>query len=301
MSEQNVDEFYSARNLLYLGAFPQALSALSQFTHLSGALELEHKSLLYRAYIGQGNYALVLDEIPANTSNSTLQVIRQLALVKQEASVDSQAAIIEKVEELIAVTNDLQNTTFVAIAAQILIICGQQEAALKILALHSKNLECVAMTVVAYLSINRVDLAQKLTAKLRTWAEDAPIAQLAEAWTALSVGGAKYNEAFYIFEELAQASSVSTARLLTALAVCKMHLAQYPEAESLLLEAFEKDSNDPDVLANLVICANLSSKPLETKSRYLSQLKHLSPTHPFIVDLEAKDAEFDAITARLSA
>ncbi|KAJ2800263.1 hypothetical protein H4R20_004127 [Coemansia guatemalensis] len=157
------------------------------------------------------------------------------------------------------------------------------------------------MTVVAYLSINRVDLAQKLTAKLRTWAEDAPIAQLAEAWAALFVGGPKYNEAFYIFEELAQASSVSTARLLTALAVCKMHLAQYPEAEALLLEALEKDSNDPDVLANLVVCANLTSKPLETKSRYLSQLKHAAPTHPFVVDLEAKDAEFDAIAARLSA
>ncbi|KAJ2082784.1 hypothetical protein H4R24_001308 [Coemansia sp. RSA 988] len=301
MTEHIVDDFYTARNLLYLGAYPQALNALSQFTHLSGALELEHKSLLYRAYLGQGNYAMILDEIPPNTSDLTLQAIRQLTLLKQQTSVDSHSAIIEKVEELIASSNDLQNTTFVAVAAQILIICARLESALKILALHPRNLECVAMTVVAYLSINRVDLAQKLTAKLRTWAEDAPIAQLTEAWAALFVGGAKYNEAFYIFEELAQASSVSTSRLLTALAVCKMHLAQYPEAESLLLEAHEKDTNDPDVLANLVVCANLTSKSLETKSRYLSLLKHGAPEHPFVVDLELKDAEFDAIAARLSA
>ncbi|KAJ2359454.1 hypothetical protein GGF43_000073 [Coemansia sp. RSA 2618] len=298
MSDPIVDDFYTARNLLYLGAYPQALANLSQQTHLSGALELEKQSLQLRAYLGQLNYSLVLDEIPATATSPELLAIRQLALLKQQGHASPEATHI--VDELIADTNNLQSSTFVSIAAQSLIIAQKYDSALKILALHPKSLECVSMTVVTYLAIDRVDLAQKLVARVRTWAEDAPIAQLAEAWTNLFVGGPKYNEAFYIFEELAQASSVSTVPLLNALAVCKMHLGQYPEALSLLQEALEKNSNDPDTLANLIVCANHTSQSLETKTRYLGQLKHAAPSHPFIADLDAKDAEFDTLNDKFS-
>ncbi|KAJ1853341.1 hypothetical protein GGF49_004752 [Coemansia sp. RSA 1853] len=293
MSDQIVDDFYTARNLLYLGAYPQALANLSQQTHLSGALELEKQSLRLRAYLGQQNYSLILDEIPATATSPELLTIRQLVLIKQQGS--ASPSVVGVVDELVADSNNLQSPSFVAIAAQVLVIAQKTDDALKILALHPKNLECVAMTVVTYLAIDRVDLAQKLIARVRTWAEDAPIAQLAEAWTSLFVGGPKYNEAFYIFEELAQASSVSTVPLLNALAVCKMHLQQYPEAISLLQEALEKNPNSPDTLANLVVCANHAGQSLETKTQYLDQLKHAAPNHPFVLDLEAKDAEFDAL------
>ncbi|KAI9501730.1 hypothetical protein GGI25_004354 [Coemansia spiralis] len=287
-----VDEFYTARNLLYLGAYPQALAALPM--HLSAPQELEKQALQYRAFLGQGNSALVLAEIPSKAP-VLLEAVRALA----ESHSNPQTSL-STIRPLIAEASNLQSPAFVAIAAQILAANGSHDDALRILALHPKNLECAVMTINIYLAINRADLAQKLVARMRSWSEDAPLAQLAEAWTALFTGGPKYNDAFYIFEELAQASSVSTARLLNARAVAKLHLAQYPEAMDLLQQALEKDSNDPDTLANLIVCANLTGKPLETKSRYLSQLRHVAPAHPFISDFDAKDAEFDALAAKYS-
>ncbi|KAJ2721052.1 hypothetical protein GGI07_004242 [Coemansia sp. Benny D115] len=298
MAEPIVDDFYTARNRLYLGAYPQVLSNLAQLTRTAPQFEVEKQTLQYRAYLGQGNYKLVLDEIPDSPSTAApLSAIRQLAILKQDPASEPALAA---VSELVAAPENLLSGTFVAIAAQALAIAHRHDEALRILAMHPKNLECVALSTAILLEIDRVDMAQKLVSHTRVWAEDAPIAQLAEAWTALRTGGQKYTEASYIFEGLAQASAVSTVQLLNSAAVAKMHLNQIPEAEALLQEALEKDSNNPDALANLIVCANLSAKPLETKARYISQLRDVAPNHPFVQDLAAKDAEFDAVASRLS-
>ncbi|KAI7831060.1 coatomer epsilon subunit-domain-containing protein [Kickxella alabastrina] len=252
MSEAVVDDFYTARNLLYLGAYPQALSNLTHLRSNTAAWEfdVEKKSLQYRSYLGQGKHQQVLDEIPTTPSTpATLQALRHLTAFKYTAG-DQRDAATAAITELVSVPENLLSGTFVAIAAQ------RHDEALSILAMHSKNLECSLMTTAILLSIDRVDLAQKT---------DAPLAQLAEAWTALHVGGQKYTEALYIFEELAQAAAVSTARVVCALAVCKMHLGLVTEAMAMLQDALERDQGDADVLANLVVCANILALPLETK------------------------------------
>ncbi|KAJ1822429.1 hypothetical protein LPJ56_000786 [Coemansia sp. RSA 2599] len=298
MTEALIDEFYTARNLLYLGAFPQALQALAQITRTAN--ETEKQAIKYRAYLGQGNHRMVINDLGSSTSSMApaLQALYHLATYLQATDEATKEAVGASVEELVGVQNNLVDGTFVAIVSQILVNMQKHEEALKLLAMHPKNLECIALSVVVLLQINRVDMAQKLVARTRGWAEDSPIAQLAEAWTNLYVGGGKYTEASYIFEELAQASSVTTVCLLNSLAVVKMHLGQLPEAEAFLEEALAKESNNPDTLANLVVCANLAAKPLETKNRYLSQLRDVAPNHPFVLDLAAKDAEFDALAAK---
>ncbi|KAJ2436866.1 hypothetical protein GGF42_008818 [Coemansia sp. RSA 2424] len=289
-----VDDFYVARNLLYLGAYPQALAALSALPRTVN--DTERQSLQYRAYLGQGNRALVLSEIPATSTNPTLLAIRNLALYPTDA-----ATALSNTLELTANAANLQSPTFTAIAAQVLSTSSSSSSspssgdeALRILDIHPRNLECTTLTVAIYLKLDRIDLAQKLVARVRGWAEDAPIAQLAEAWIALAQGGeAHYNEAYYVFMELAQASAVSTARLFCSLAVTKMHLAQYEEAQTLLQSALEKDPNDPDTLANLVVCASLTASSPEVRARYLSQLAHAAPNHPFLRDLELAGQRFD--------
>ncbi|KAJ2595801.1 hypothetical protein GGF39_003686 [Coemansia sp. RSA 1721] len=297
MTETLVDEFYTARNLLYLGAYPQTLQALAQVTRTSN--ETEKQTIKYRAYLSQGNYKMVLTDLNPSTSVSpALQALYHLAKYLQSSDNGAKETVEKAVEELIAVQNNLVNGTFVVIVGMVLVNLQKYEEALKLLAMHPKSLECIAISVYILLQINRVDMAQKLVARTRGWAEDSPIAQIAEAWTNLYVGGNKYMEASYIFEELAQASSVSTACLLNSLAVVKMHLGQLQEAEEILEDALAKESNNPDTLANLVVCANLAAKPLEEKYRYLSQLKDVAPNHPFVVDLDAKDAEFDTLAAK---
>ncbi|KAI9471765.1 hypothetical protein LPJ78_001964 [Coemansia sp. RSA 989] len=295
-----VDEFYTARNLLYLGAYPQCIATLGNLP-VPGSLEPEKESLKLRAYIGQQNYTQALREISSQTP--LMQAIRQLALLKQQQqqqgamSNEAVEAITKEIDELAKDTDNLSNAVFVAVAAQVYIGAQKYDDAFKILHVQPRSLECVAMTVSGYLAIHRVDLAQKLIEQVRSWSEDAPIAQLAEAWTNLHVGGAKLTEAYYIFEELAQAASVKTPSLLNAMAVCKLHLKQYPEAISFLQEAQQLDANDPNVLANLFICASLTGET-ESKTQYRSQLEQTAPNHPFVVAMEAKSVEFDALASQ---
>jgi coatomer protein complex subunit epsilon len=68
--------------------------------------------------------------------------------------------------------------------------------------------------------------------------------------------------AFYIYEELAQSSSAS-AKSLLGQAVAEIQLGRLPEAESTIKQALEKDPQNADILANVVVCATLSGKEFE--------------------------------------
>jgi coatomer protein complex subunit epsilon len=79
-----------------------------------------------------------------------------------------------------------------------------------------------ALLVQVYLKIDRPDLARKLLVEIRAWADDATLAQLVEAWVDVYArDGRKYQDAYYIFEELSS-SKVPTPSLLNGQAVCRM-------------------------------------------------------------------------------
>lgn len=75
----------------------------------------------------------------------------------------------------------------------------------------------------------------------------------------LAKGGEGSQGAFYIYEELAQ-SSTGTAKSLLGQAVSEIQLGRLPEAESTLKQALERDAQNPDIVANAVVCATLSGK-----------------------------------------
>lgn len=66
-------------------------------------------------------------------------------------------------------------------------------------------------------------------------------------------GGEKYQQAFYVYEELAQAPSTSSVRSLVSQAVCELHLGRTEEAQAALEQALEKDANNADAIANLLV------------------------------------------------
>lgn len=91
-----------------------------------------------------------------------------------------------------------------------------------------------------YLLMDRLDLARNEVASTKSWAEDALLLQMMEAWVDLRVGGEKYQEAFYIYEEFGQSNTAQTVKVLNGQAAANLALGRYPEAESLLLEAQNK-------------------------------------------------------------
>ena len=73
-------------------------------------------------------------------------------------------------------------------------------------------------------------------------------------------------------------------------AVCCMHMGNFDEAESLLLEALNKDAKDAETLSNLVVCCLHLNKPT---GRYLSQLKGTHPEHMFVKRLATAEESFE--------
>lgn len=147
----------------------------------------------------------------------------------------------------------------------------------------------MALITQIHLQQNRTDLALKEVAAARRWAQDSLLVNLAESWVGLRLvcfpngwanlneianktsvkGGDKYQQAFYVFEELAQAPSTSSIASLVSQAVCELHLGRVEEAQSALEQAIQKQPDYAEAIANfLVLTVIIGQDPAEL-SRYV--------------------------------
>lgn len=76
--------------------------------------------------------------------------------------------------------------------------------------------------------------------------------QIASADTA-GKGGDNYQKSFYVFEELAQAPSSTSATSLIAQAVSELHMGRLEEAETALNQALTVEPENATALANKVV------------------------------------------------
>ncbi|KAL7936988.1 coatomer subunit epsilon [Trichoderma chlorosporum] len=200
------------------------------------------------------------------------------------------------IEKLAASAAD--NVTVQVIGGTVLQAAGKSEEALALLSQHQGSLDAVALIVQIHLQQNRTDLALKEVTAARRWAQDSLLVNLAEAWVGARVGGEKYQQAFYVYEELAQGSSTFSVQSLIAQAVCEIHLGRLEEAQSALDQAIQKDPTNTEGIANLLVLNSISGNNTD---ELLESLKKANPNHQLVLDLEEKSSLFDKAAEKYSA
>ncbi|EEU45107.1 uncharacterized protein NECHADRAFT_61192 [Fusarium vanettenii 77-13-4] len=246
--------------------------------------------LVLRARLALGQAEDVLADVKGE-SDPALEALGALA----ELSLGKVDSAVKTVEKLAASSAD--NTTVLIVGGTVLQAAGKSDEALALLTQHQGSLDAVALIVQIHLQQNRTDLALKEVSAARRWAQDSLLVNLAESWVGLRVGGEKYQQAFYVFEELAQAPSTSSVRSLVSQAVCELHLGRTEEAQAALDQALEKDANSADAIANLLVLNVISGND---SKEFTEKLKAADANHQFLADLEEKSALFDKAATKYS-
>jgi len=195
----------------------------------------------------------------------------------------------------------LGDTTWRITCAQLYSHLGEYDKAL--LYVHDlSSLEGHALCVQLYLGMHRPDHAAKELKKLQEKDDMSTLTQLAHVWINLAGNEEeKMEEALVIYTELIQKWG-ATPLLLNGLAVC--HLKKlYSKNETKLSEkelllALEKDSNDANTLANLIVTQLLLGKDFDQVQRVINKLKTVTKTHPLISNLETAESNFDTFAAK---
>ncbi|OAA47362.1 Coatomer, epsilon subunit [Beauveria brongniartii RCEF 3172] len=253
--------------------------------------ELPARLLVLRARIALGQAQEVLADVKG-ASEPELQAVSALA---QQALGKTDAAV-GVVEKLAASHAD--NVAVQIVGGTVLQAAGKSEEALALLSQHQGSLDAVALIVQIHLQQNRTDLAVKEVTAARRWAQDSLLVNLAESWVGLRAGGEKYQQAFYVFEELAQAPATSSIGSLVSQAACELHLGRLEEAQAALDQAIQKAPESADAIANLLVLKVVSGA---NSDELTENLKKVAPQHQLLVDLEEKSAAFDAAASKYSA
>ncbi|KAH7326108.1 coatomer subunit epsilon [Stachybotrys elegans] len=253
--------------------------------------ELPARVLVLRARIALGQAEDVLADVKGE-SEPELQVIGALAAFTL-GKTDSAVQTVEKLASSAA-----DNATVQIVGGIVLQGAGKSEEALALLSQHQASLEAVALITQIQLQLNRTDLALKEVTAARRWAQDSLLVNLAESWVGVRLGGEKYQQAFYVFEELAQAPATSSIRSIVSQAVCELHLGRLEECQAALEQAMQKEPGYAEAIANLLVLTILTGNDA---SPLLVALKKADPQHQLIADLAEKDALFDKAAAKYSA
>lgn len=246
---------------------------------------------LYRAYIALKKYSIPLSEIKSDSAPMLIAVRRFAEYMNSE---EKRPMILQEVIDELESAGAVDDHYYL-MNAIILLHDENVDDALRLLSVTSDTfLECLALKIQCLLKFWRVDLAAKELKKMQQLDEDATITQLATAWVDMQMGKEKIKDAFYIYQEIIDKYG-ATPSLLVSQASCLIQQQKYEDAEKLLLDAQQRDSNNPEALMGLYVVTQFLGKQIEVSNRYMNQLKQDHPAHMWTKELLAKEQEFDRL------
>jgi len=290
------DELWGVRNAFFLGCHQQAISEAMSVSG-SDASRVLCNFYMYRAYIEQAQYRLVLDAV-GNDAPMALQAVKLLASYHAGARDAKEMALVQ-LKEWLSSPRASSEPQLLLVAALVYATEGELKEALKLVH-QSADLETMALVAHIYLAMNRTDLARKQTGLMQQADDDATLTKLTNAWVSMAEGGDKCQDALYEFQELGEKYNMSIT-LTNGMALAQLHMGKYDEAERLLQEGLGKSASDHDALANMVVAMHFLRKPTDVTNRYINQLRTIAPTHPWISKYIELESSFDRCAAQAAA
>ncbi|CAI2348692.1 unnamed protein product [Caenorhabditis sp. 36 PRJEB53466] len=284
------DKLFPIRNYFFLGSYQSCIGEAPKIITKSEDEKNEKDVYLYRAYIALNQGFIPLKEIPASTKSSDLAAVRRYADFR--CNPGSKDRILTEVKGEVA-SRTIQSEIAAVLAATILNEANRSEEAFRAVS-RFEGLEARAAKVFTLIKMNRRKLAAVEVKKMNQIDEDATLSQLANALVTSVGAGGKVKDALYIYNEMAEKFG-RTTDLEMHQAVVSVLTEDYAAAEELLESALERDNKDADVLINSLVAAQLNEKDDEVVDRFISQLKHDHPKHPWVIDYNEKEAAFDRI------
>jgi len=295
--ETSESDLFELKNYFILGNYQ---AAINEGSSLNAALEesdrVERDVYIYRSYIGQGKYRLVTDEIKDPRAHNSLQAVKLLATYL--ANEDNRDLALATLKEWMSDGVAANNPILQVIGATIYILEEKYEEAMRCV-YQANSLEGLSILVQLYLRINRLDLAEKELKAMQKIDDDATLTQLTQVWVQIAQGGDVLNDAFSTLQDLSNKFGTS-GNLLNLMGVCSLHLKKFTEAEKYFQQALEKNSSDVDTMINLIACHQHQSRPTETISREINQLRTIAPKHPWLRQLTKVEDDFDKLAKQFA-
>jgi len=289
MTEAEDDSnLFELKNDFILGNYQSVINNADNVSPSSDRQKTLIKFYVYRAMVAQGDYMTVTGEV-TDKSEPELRAVKLLA--DYLADVDQQASAVTKVKALMKDGEAAGRDGVRLVCASIYLNHNDYENALRCVR-GSSDLECLALSVQTYLSMNRPDLAEKDLKAMQTLDDDHSCTQLAAAWLSIAAGGEKHQEAHGILHELCE-KFTATAPVLNAMAVCNIHMGKFELAESELMDAIQKNNKNGDTIANMIVVAMHRGKSDEILKRYFKQLEQVAPRHAWLLAYKAAGTSFD--------
>ncbi|KDO27375.1 hypothetical protein SPRG_06962 [Saprolegnia parasitica CBS 223.65] len=281
------DELFTLKNQFWVGNFRNAIQEATVLSHIPEAQKMDRDVYVFRAQLALKNYEGVLQAIPADAPIS-LSAIKLYATYLNGG--DAEITLLTLREWLS--THHGENPHLLLVAGLIFMQEHKFSDALSALT-RGRSLEHLMYTVLLYLKMDRIDLAEKQIQDMKRIDEDATTTQLAKSWTMVAKGGPACDEAALHFQELGDRFGAS-AQLLNGAAVAYMGLLNFTEADRLLNEALAKDPTFEDTYVNLIVVAQHLKKD---SSACVAQLQQLNPKNEWLESYLRLESGF----ARLAA
>ncbi|GAA5951958.1 hypothetical protein JCM10213_006577 [Rhodosporidiobolus nylandii] len=159
-----------------------------------------------------------------------------------------------------------------------------------------RDQECLAILSHLYITLHLPHLSTELlqSPSVTAFTSDSLLSQLLLARSGLATGpAAKYQDAYYVFEEIKGMQGGRGEAVLGGVSVSQALLGRWQEAEEATGEALEMNPTHPTSLANSAALALHTGKGAQAAEAALTALRSADPSHPLLVDLAEKERLFD--------